>query len=345
MALDIYSLLNSKAIGEHCRKINHKFNSLEMAYIINENRNLNIYQKHDLFNEIISSQPDMELEERLWNCKFDSLFEFLKLYMAVQNKYIAAFYRDEPNCVYSYKVLYTDDRNYCVDGRLYSDFEICRRALWKEIKEFSRDCREGTAEFDVIDIVVKKQWLSTENEDFPIYVCLNMDSDLNPKETTSYAGVISEEHNHVITMEEDIDILLAFEGLWPEIPTPFKKGDILVSGNQRLVNAKPFVLDRIPYWDEDGKYSNYIEEMRRHGDITDLHVSMYGVADDGNIYRDHGSSYIDLEYYDEELIGAEKFLISLSNYIKGTNNLELLLRSYDAIKNEQRIDGGRNCLE
>ena len=121
-----------------------------------------------------------------------------------------------------------------------------------------------------------------------------------------------------------------------------KKGDILVSGNQRLVNAKPFVFDRIPYWDEDGKYSNYIEEMRRHGDITDLHVSMYGVADNGNIYRDHGSSYIDLEYYDKELIGAEKFLISLSNYIKGTNSLELLLRSYDVIKNEQRIDGERN---
>ena len=53
---------------------------------------------------------------------------------------------------------------------------------------------------------------------------------------------------------------------------------------------------------------------------------MYGVADNGNIYRDHGSSYIDLEYYDKELIGAERMVIEpteiyQARYLKNKNRL------------------------
>lgn len=100
--MDIYSLINSKAISDHCRSIAHRFSPLEMAYLVYANDTLNIPQKHTAFEEIIRTQPDMEVVERPWTPHYDSLHDFLMQYMRIEQKCIAAFYRDEPNCVYSF---------------------------------------------------------------------------------------------------------------------------------------------------------------------------------------------------------------------------------------------------
>ena len=57
--MDIYSLINSKAISEHCRKINHQFTSLEMAYIVYLNDTMTMEEKHAAFKDIIANQLDM----------------------------------------------------------------------------------------------------------------------------------------------------------------------------------------------------------------------------------------------------------------------------------------------
>lgn len=62
--MDIYSFINSKAISSYCRKINYKFTPIEMAYLVNENDNMNIFQKHKAFNDIINEQEDMEIANR-----------------------------------------------------------------------------------------------------------------------------------------------------------------------------------------------------------------------------------------------------------------------------------------
>lgn len=50
-----------------------------------------------------------------------------------------------------------------------------------------------------------------------------------------------------------------------------------------------------------------------------------------------------MEYYEKELCGTEKFLLAVSNHIKGELPLELLIRSYDILKTERHAKEER-CL-
>ena len=149
---------------------------------------------------------------------------------------------------------------------------------------------------------------------------------------------------HSIISSEDSDVLSAFEGMWIEVPTPFQKGDILVARSKRVSDIEPFVLDWIPYWEEDGKNTKIVSYMRENGDSSDLITSIYGQDKDGATWHDHGPSYLDMEYYDEELVGTERFLLAVSNHIKGELPLELLIRSYDILKTEQHAKEERRLI-
>lgn len=333
--MDIYSIINSKAISDHCRTIEHRFTPLEMAYLVYANDKMTIKQKHAAFDEIIQEHPDMEVVERTWTPHFDSLHDFLKLYMSLQNKYLSVFYRDEPNCVYSFEVLYSLDRDYTEDGRLFPTFTTCYYAIHKEIDELVADYGQSDMKLYPVDIRVKKQWIALSDEDYPRYITVCIDYDNNPTDIWSDCTVIS---------DEDSDVLCAFDGLWPEIPTPFEKGDILIARSNYASESKPFILEWIPYWDEGGKYAKTVSHLRKDGDSSDLITSIYGQNDDGTIWNDHGPSYLELEYCERELTGTEKFLIALSNYLKDDLPLELLLRSYDILKTEQRAEQDRELI-
>ena len=67
--MDIYNLINSKAISEYCRKINHKFNIEEVAVLIHRNDKMSVKEKINAYDEIIKNYEDMEIIERA-NCKY-----------------------------------------------------------------------------------------------------------------------------------------------------------------------------------------------------------------------------------------------------------------------------------
>lgn len=333
--MDIYSFINSKAISEHCRKINHQFTPLEMAYLVYANDSLSIAQKHAAFHEVIDKQPDMEVPERTWTPHFDSLHEFLKTYIELQNKYLSVFYDNEPNCVYSFEVWYSGDDDYCEDDRLFRSFSTCYTAIKNDIDELVSFYKEGNVEICPLSIRVKKQWLNNNENEPAKYISVCIDYDNAPVRIWD---------NRFIVSHEDNEILDAFEGLWPEIPTPFKKGDILTSRCKNKSDEEPFVLDWIPYWEEDGKYAKTVSCLRVSGDSSDLITSIYGQDENGSTWQDHGPSYLELEYYEKELQGAEKFLLAVSNYIKGELPLELLFRSYDILKAEQHAKDERHMI-
>ncbi len=323
--MDVYSLINSKTISDYCRKISHKFSSLETAYLVYMNDSLTIPQKHLVFNEIIIEQPDTEIIERPWTPRFESLHSFLQKYMELQNKYISIFYNDEPYCVYSFEVWYLGDEDYTKDDRLFCSYFACYSAAKKDIDELVVDYKESGMDIYPISIRVKKQWLNDDKDEQAKYMSVSIDYDNTPIEIWDTHSIIS---------SEDSDILCAFEGLWIEVPTPFQKGDILTVRTKRKSEKIPFVLDRIPYWDENGENTEDVEYLRKNGDSSDLITSIYGQDEDGATWLDHGPSYLELEYYEEELHGPERFLIALSNYLKGELSLELLIRSYDILMTE-----------
>jgi len=84
--------------------------------------------------------------------------------------------------------------------------------------------------------------------------------------------------------------------------------------------------------------------MRENGDSSDLITNIYGQDKDGATWHDHGPSYLDMEYCERELCGTEKFLIAVSNHMKGELPTELLIRSYDILRSEQYADDERRMI-
>lgn len=75
---DDYNLINSKAIGDYCRSIKHKFNTEELAVLIYRNNRMNIKEKIEKYTDLINNYPDMEVIERI-NCKhYDSVKVMIK---------------------------------------------------------------------------------------------------------------------------------------------------------------------------------------------------------------------------------------------------------------------------
>ena len=144
---------------------------------------------------------------------------------------------------------------------------------------------------------------------------------------------------------ENSAMLSAFDGLWPEMPTPFCKGDILVVTGQPISESTPFVLDRIPYWNENDEDTRTIELLRKCGDYADLVTDIYGLDGDGSIWHGHGPSYLELDYCRSELRGTERILTALSNYLKGEISLDILLGAYDILRTEQRLEQDRAMLD
>ena len=71
--MDVYNLINSKAIQKHCREIKHQFNTEELAVLIYRNKTMSIEEKISSYQELIADYPDMEVIERI-NCKhYDSV--------------------------------------------------------------------------------------------------------------------------------------------------------------------------------------------------------------------------------------------------------------------------------
>lgn len=62
--MDIYSMINSRDIAEHCRKINHQFNALETAFIVYWPKFLALREKHKAYRHIIETMPDVDVTTR-----------------------------------------------------------------------------------------------------------------------------------------------------------------------------------------------------------------------------------------------------------------------------------------
>lgn len=148
-----------------------------------------------------------------------------------------------------------------------------------------------------------------------------------------------------------------FEGLWFQIPTPFKVGDIVYQRNESVYKGEakkePFVLLDISSWGEkelrengytDEKYiadcERLIKYHKEEGDDTDMLSAGYFVDEFGRAYREHTlfGTYLDLEYYDEELSGEKRLLIALSNFVKKEIDIATLANAYKIIMDETRVE-------
>lgn len=317
--MDIFRFINSKDIREHLKNINYRFNSLEAAWLIYRWRDATIREKHEAWNELIQTMPDCPIARRLNTVKQESLHEFLKQYMELEDKYVEQFCRggigsneatNAPSYVYSLTYLYPEGDH---DGdAIFSDFDMLRKAadipdeemigIWATMRELNKETNPSTAlltpEFEFLSI---SPW--------PI----------SGFEYNVFYGV--------------------FDGFWFDIPTPFKKGDIVWNpvypDGRKALFGGPMVFEQLITDDlEPGAY------VRHKGDCTDMTYYGYFLNPDEGIYKECNSNYMDLEYYRKELMETERALIPISEFLKGEIGLDYCCQKYHKVFSEKAwLDG------
>lgn len=318
-ANDIYSFINSKDIGEYCRKINHKFNPLEAAYLIWRSERRTLKERHTSWTELINTTPDMPIPDT----QYKSLHEFLHIYMKMENDYIEEFFAAD-SAVYTCTV-YSDSGRYEIYPEIY---------VFKSIDDCFEFIQKLKSKITVIDFYIRKSSLNRQAET----VDLHYSSSFEPL--------------RIINTLSKTDLFHTFCKLCPIVPTPFKQGDIVKIYNAEyrknyMTQGKPtaYVLDAIGYWDiadnEEGlnKSANYNAILYSYCGLDVNAIEYIQIPDARSSTNEIEAwgfmeNYLDLEYYHGELKGKERILTGISNYLKGNINLSFLMNTYGVMSAE-----------
>lgn len=102
--MDIYSFINSKDIRNYLKEINYEFTPIETAWLIWQCEHTTLTKKQNVWQEMINTIPDCPVD-----CSFkkiNSLHSFLKDAIALENKTIDNFYKEEKDAVYYFYIDY-----------------------------------------------------------------------------------------------------------------------------------------------------------------------------------------------------------------------------------------------
>ena len=274
--MDIRPYINSKAIAEHFYKeFDEKKDiqaALKYSWLVWESRNKTFEQKHEAWEEIINTMPDQAIEARRLLSRQESLHDFLRRYMNVENALRDMFHAKDKNCVYQYE---TQERAVISNfDHVYSTYESCCAA----VKEYIDD------DDYVENIFVRKRWL--DNEEKQIIMTLS------PKDFSE-----KRIHNYGVLEEREAGILDGFAAMWLIFPTPFKHGDLLQI-TYGYYKESLFLLD---YICTDMKFFKKHENLLRgYRDSSDMTAYGYVLTDGCPPIYDVCQSYLDLEFYNCE---------------------------------------------
>ena len=306
---DDYNLINSKAIGDYCRSIKHKFNTEELAVLIYRNNRMNINEKIEKYTDLINNYPDMEVIERI-NCKhYDSVKVMIKEEIRRLNNMDKELTENDSDSIY----VWTEYNK----STLRYDYSSDIRHTFKTFKEAFEDIQNYIEEYDdTISFQITKKYFSESKE--------------------IYAGYIVENKKIKLTKIENGMDMLDIDQIFLNIPTPFKKGDILVSKSKSMVNYDDyneiFVLDYLCTWSDE------LEELLAKGNYDSSDMIGYGYylcgKNNTEFVLDHKWDYDSFEYYDGKFIGTNRILKDLSSFIQGKIDLGLFVHAYDFFKKD-----------
>lgn len=336
--MEIFDFIDSKAIREHLKNISYDFSNTQKSFLIAMSRRKTVEEKHRAFEEIIASGKDEKIPRRPNTCKYPSLFEFLRRYMDIEKEIVKEFYSAEDS-VYSYRYLCEKDRSYCEDfSTLFPSFDLCEKAFKDDIGGYS---------WDVGIRFYQYKMTSLAKIGGEITLKFNKDNELIEVEST-------------LLDEESSDVLSAFEGMWFDFPTPFKKGDILISYRPNLLytDENPVVLESLSTWNkeeciENGcvKNEKEIERceylynlLKKSGDISDLNIRGYFGCADGSFYKEVSHSILDYDYYKGTFDGGYRILKVVSDYIKGELDLDQFVMLANYIHNEEELKDSKRYI-
>ncbi len=319
MEHDIYSFINSSDIGEHCCKLGHKFSPAEAAYLIWRSERRNVYERHEAWNELIETTPDMTMQNNM------SLHKLIQQYIELENEFIRHFCNNE--APYYYTVM-TDN---AAGAESFPECRICNT-----IEECFDRIKQKQKQTKILSFFIRK---SPENGNECCEIRFN--HALQPIRPVS--GLTQN------------PLFKIFCRMCPVVPIPFKQGDVLqyFNCNKNYTNRFGYtrtalVFDKVGYFNikehyQDVDYSAYYNAAlyavsEDSDEITYIQIPMARESTDDNVaLLGFENNYLDLEYYQGEPEGDERILTGISNYLKGKINISYLMNTYRVMTAENNF--------
>lgn len=207
--MDIYSFIRSRAVAEHCRKINKTWDTCEMAIIISRS-GCTLTEKHAAWQELIGSYPDMPAIPNFHCIEFDSTHTWLLETIEYERRIYTQFQESETGVVYQHSE--SDD--------VFSAYE---NAL--------ADVRDNWIGNENSEITIKRRMLDGSK-----YIGATFDCD---------GQLLALDTNY--GADNDLGTSVLCDLFFIDIPAPFERGDILVVKNRNCKEHQVFVLSS-PIW-------------------------------------------------------------------------------------------------
>lgn len=320
--MDIYSLINSKAIQEHCRKIQHQFNTEELAVLIYRNKRMSIDEKISAYQELITDYPDMEVIERI-NCKhYDSVKDMIQGEINRLETLREKLEKEEQDVIYIYNSFWFNGYRIIEGKNEYRDVYT----NFKEVKKLIDDDIKDDEDNELLSFRITKRPLGKENK----------------YEITAEYLVTENKELKMVNIYDFKSDWLDISNIFLNIPTPFKEGDLLVStsktpfGEGHILSyyKYPFVLYYLATWREN------LQHLLNKGnyDSSDMQGLGYYISEYG-LVLDNNHDYDSWEYFEGELKGESRTLKAISSFMKQEIGLDLLLETYKYILADKEVKG------
>ena len=286
--MKIFEYVNSKDVREYWGEIRYTPNALESAWLIWQGKNQVLGEKHAFWLSILNDYEDCAVPAGFYDLPQESLHNFLKRYIELENELISAFYREDDNAVFSYRMYFDDDgdREWYNEPALFHSFD----GAYEHAIDGGEPPHPNFVEF-------VKTYIGNEGK--KIFVRFNLEKEIVRVDESNY-----------FTDEKDYEIFQeVFRNMRFEFPTPFKKGDIVKTVRGLYTRpsycAGTFVLTAV-------------EKVAYGFSFDALGAAFHGCIPDS----------LDLEYDSRLLVNEDRALESISKYLKDEVDLVTLLNEY-----------------
>ena len=314
--MTFYQFINSKDIRAYWEKIGYLPSPLEAAWLVYQCRTATLKEKHRAWQEIIDTLPDCTIDWRAWHAPRESLHQFLRDYMALEQKWLRQFNESE-GAAYQFEISGTGEGQTweVKSGCLFSGAAACFEAAKKAGDSLTEPV-----------IHMTKRKIDDANKDSYMALSCRKNGDV--------LNVILEGNE----TDAQVDLYWgSFECLWFAFPVPFEKGDILWDPKREeddLCCGPIAIENTTPAW--------YAETGHKGYDNTDMNVWGYFQDAEGHIYSESAWNYMNYEYYPpERLTGKRRIMKALGNFMKDKIDIGLFAEAYHHILTDEHAGSCR----
>jgi Fe-S-cluster formation regulator IscX/YfhJ len=294
-----------------------------MAVIIGRS-NRTIAEKHQAWQELIDKYPDMSVKSYR-GMSFASIHKKLAEIIDYEDQILKLFKKLEPGIVYTYRIRKNNDYHNSED--VFSCYEKALEAV-KDSWEPDEVSYINIEKISIDDIKNDKSRISAF-----------FDYDGNLYKLSFYGGnkkLRAKLFANINSNEASGDEFT--ENFYIDIPTPFKRGDILIGSSSmlgQLGKSRVFVHDGLNRDDPKVLERCFKGIM---GDGSDLMGWGFFVNENGVLYGDHTYNHDSFEYYHGELTGNQRLLHYVSLYLKKEITLSEILTIQCRIMLEHQLN-------